>query len=78
MSMTRRALNVLIIDHYDSYTNNLLQLLPTGQEKDPVDAIAWNPRIIRYDQYTWCGHHVLPNATCTDINEERFQGQHTT
>ena len=50
---------VLIIDHYDSYTNNLLQLLPTRRKAESPDVPAWEPVIIRYDQYKWYNQHCL-------------------
>jgi para-aminobenzoate synthetase len=51
--METRALRVLIIDHYDSYTNNILQLLPTTSEAANEHVPAWDPVIIRYDEYKW-------------------------
>jgi para-aminobenzoate synthetase len=51
--MEQRALRVLIVDHYDSYTNNLLQLLPTTREVNAEHAVVWDPVIIRYDEYKW-------------------------
>jgi para-aminobenzoate synthetase len=48
------VIRTLIIDHYDSYTNNLLQLLQATIEKDEEPLPAWQPVIIRHDQFKWC------------------------
>ncbi|KAJ6441382.1 para-aminobenzoate synthase [Purpureocillium lavendulum] len=45
---------VLIIDHYDSYTNNILQLLQGTQlGQDGVAYPEWNVVIVRADQFSW-------------------------
>lgn len=66
----QRALRVLIIDHYDSYTNNLLQLLPTTTRKEKFEAVStWNPAIIGHsDLYTNNFLQVLPTT-----HEEKFE-----
>ncbi|KAL4783848.1 ADC synthase [Aspergillus varians] len=51
---TMGTLKVLIIDHYDSYTNNILQLL----QGSVVDAAGqeypeWSVAIVRFDQFSW-------------------------
>ncbi|KAK2739949.1 Protein phosphatase PP2A regulatory subunit B [Myotisia sp. PD_48] len=52
--MSANTLRVVIIDHYDSYTNNILQLLQnatqcTNEESHP----EWSVAIVRFDQFTW-------------------------
>lgn len=48
------TLRVLIIDHYDSYTNNILQLLQQEiVELDGTTYPAWDSAIVRFDQFTW-------------------------
>jgi len=48
------TLRVLIIDHYDSYTNNLLQLLQGTREADDGTCHSeWSSAVVRFDQYTW-------------------------
>ncbi|OAQ90455.1 para-aminobenzoate synthase [Purpureocillium lilacinum] len=45
---------VLIIDHYDSYTNNILQLLQgTRTGHDGVPYPEWSVVIVRFDQFSW-------------------------
>lgn len=44
MAPRNGTLRAVIIDHYDSYTNNILQLLPEPQ---------WNAAVIRFDQFSW-------------------------
>ena len=53
--MTNRGtLRVLIIDHYDSYTNNILQLLQEEVIDDGgTKYSAWDSAVVRFDQYTW-------------------------
>jgi para-aminobenzoate synthetase len=53
------SFRVLIIDHYDSYTNNLLQLLNTNGTEETDDLRSWWPVIIRYDEYKWYRLHML-------------------
>ncbi|KAI9803141.1 MAG: Protein phosphatase PP2A regulatory subunit B [Piccolia ochrophora] len=48
------TLKVLIIDHYDSYTNNILQLLQGFKiNSKGVKYPEWNAVVIRFDQFTW-------------------------
>jgi para-aminobenzoate synthetase len=64
------TLKVLIIDHYDSYTNNILQLLQgTGLDESGQEYPEWSVAIVRFDQFSWfvpppiapslCGYHLL-------------------
>ncbi|EGE03538.1 para-aminobenzoate synthase [Trichophyton equinum CBS 127.97] len=43
MAANTRTLRVVIIDHYDSYTNNIVQLLQD----------TWSVAVIRFDEFTW-------------------------
>ncbi|OAL69221.1 para-aminobenzoate synthase PabaA [Trichophyton violaceum] len=43
MTAGTRPLRVVIIDHYDSYTNNIVQLLQN----------TWSVAVIRFDEFTW-------------------------
>ncbi|OCK79549.1 ADC synthase [Lepidopterella palustris CBS 459.81] len=59
------TLRVLIIDHYDSYTNNLLQLLQgTRETDDGTRHSEWSSAVVRFDQYTWehFRDYVLPSV----------------
>lgn len=48
------TIKVLIIDHYDSYTNNILQLLQgTQQGRDGKSYPEWSVAIVRFDQFSW-------------------------
>ncbi|KAJ0426733.1 ADC synthase [Aspergillus carlsbadensis] len=49
------TVKVLIIDHYDSYTNNILQLLQgTGvDETSGQEYPEWSVAIVRFDQFSW-------------------------
>ncbi|KAL2843601.1 ADC synthase [Aspergillus pseudodeflectus] len=48
------TLKVLIIDHYDSYTNNILQLLQgTGLDESGQEYPEWSVAIVRFDQFSW-------------------------
>jgi para-aminobenzoate synthetase len=48
------TLKVLIIDHYDSYTNNILQLLQgTGVDESGQEYPEWSVAIVRFDQFSW-------------------------
>ncbi|KAL3493924.1 ADC synthase [Aspergillus germanicus] len=48
------TLKVLIIDHYDSYTNNILQLLQgTGIDDSGQEYPEWSVAIVRFDQFSW-------------------------
>jgi hypothetical protein len=48
------TVKVLIIDHYDSYTNNILQLLQGSQpDQDGNLYPEWSVTIIRFDQFNW-------------------------
>ncbi|EFQ97703.1 para-aminobenzoate synthase [Nannizzia gypsea CBS 118893] len=53
MATETKPLRVVIIDHYDSYTNNIIQLLQN----------AWSVAVIRFDEFTWDAFKdsVLPN-----------------
>lgn len=56
---------VLIIDHYDSYTNNILQLLQgTRTGHDGVPYPEWNVVIVRFDQFSW---YVPSSPTLTTL-----------
>ena len=48
------TVRVLIIDHYDSYTNNILQLLQGVKEDGEGHRYPeWKAVIVRYDQFSW-------------------------
>lgn len=48
------TLRAVIIDHYDSYTNNILQLLQkTARGTNGVPHLEWNIAVIRFDQFSW-------------------------
>ncbi|PCD23190.1 hypothetical protein AU210_014713 [Fusarium oxysporum f. sp. radicis-cucumerinum] len=48
------TIKVLIIDHYDSYTNNILQLLQGTQKgHDGQSYPEWSVSIVRFDQFSW-------------------------
>jgi hypothetical protein len=48
------TIKVLIIDHYDSYTNNILQLLQGTQKgHDGKSYPEWSVAIVRFDQFSW-------------------------
>ena len=48
------TLRVVIIDHYDSYTNNTLQLLSATQQTPEGSSFPkWDVVVVRFDQYTW-------------------------
>ncbi|KAL2812982.1 ADC synthase [Aspergillus granulosus] len=48
------TLKVLIIDHYDSYTNNILQLLQgTSVDESGKEYPQWSVAIVRFDQFSW-------------------------
>lgn len=48
------TVKVLIIDHYDSYTNNILQLLQGSQNGlDGGSYPEWSVVIVRFDQFRW-------------------------
>ncbi|KAI2046362.1 para-aminobenzoate synthase, (PABA) [Ophidiomyces ophidiicola] len=50
----RGTLRAVIIDHYDSYTNNILQLLQkTSLGASDVPYPEWNVAVIRFDQFSW-------------------------
>lgn len=51
------TIKVLIIDHYDSYTNNILQLLQ-GTQEGPDGSLypEWSVTIVRFDQFSWYVH----------------------
>ncbi|POR31216.1 Uncharacterized protein TPAR_08579 [Tolypocladium paradoxum] len=51
------TIKVLIIDHYDSYTNNILQLLQ-GTQKGPDGSLypEWSVSVFRFDQFSWYVH----------------------
>jgi para-aminobenzoate synthetase len=72
-------IRVLIIDHYDSYTNNILTLLQESANKDLDEphSPAWQPVIIRYDQYKWCDRTSRLNVPfkhlLTDRNRDDFK-----
>lgn len=52
------TLRAVIIDHYDSYTNNILQLLQKGSQDDRGTPYSeWSVAVIRFDQFSWL---VLP------------------
>lgn len=49
-----RTLKVVILDHYDSYTNNLLQLLHNdAQDSNGESYPEWDVAVIRFDQFSW-------------------------
>ncbi|KAL1956642.1 hypothetical protein VTO42DRAFT_6989 [Malbranchea cinnamomea] len=48
------TLKAVIIDHYDSYTNNILQLLQKVSLDDRgVSYSHWSVSVIRFDQFSW-------------------------
>ncbi|KAL2265890.1 hypothetical protein VTJ83DRAFT_6990 [Remersonia thermophila] len=48
------TVKVLIIDHYDSYTNNILQLLQGSQTgQDGSTYPEWSVAVVRFDQFDW-------------------------
>ncbi|EFW20914.1 Protein phosphatase PP2A regulatory subunit B [Coccidioides posadasii str. Silveira] len=48
------TLRAVIIDHYDSYTNNLLQLLQnTSRGAGDVPYPEWSVAVVRFDQFSW-------------------------
>lgn len=50
MTADTRPLRVVIIDHYDSYTNNIVQLLQN----------TWSVAVIRFDEFTWLvSYHLV-------------------
>jgi len=50
----RGTIRALIVDHYDSYTNNILQLLQgTGETPEGVSYPEWSVAVVRFDQYSW-------------------------
>ncbi|KAL3462227.1 ADC synthase [Aspergillus heterothallicus] len=52
--MKSGTLKVLIIDHYDSYTNNILQLLQgTAVDAAGDEYPEWSVAIVRFDQFSW-------------------------
>ncbi|KAF2402836.1 ADC synthase [Trichodelitschia bisporula] len=54
MAVLEGTLRVLIIDHYDSYTNNILQLLQdTSSTVDGEAYPQWSAAVVRFDQYSW-------------------------
>ncbi|KAF4333980.1 para-aminobenzoate synthase [Fusarium beomiforme] len=58
------TIRALIIDHYDSYTNNILQLLQgTQQRVDGKSYPEWNVAIVRFDQFSWdyFSSEILPH-----------------
>lgn len=62
---------VLIIDHYDSYTNNILQLLQgTRTGHDGVPYPEWNVVIVRFDQFSW----YVPSSPILKCSLEISQG----
>ncbi|KAM5439290.1 para-aminobenzoate synthase, (PABA) [Microsporum ferrugineum] len=52
MTTDARSLRVVIIDHYDSYTNNIIQLLQNTGEKE-AGFPEWSVAVIRFDEFTW-------------------------
>ena len=51
------TVKVLIIDHYDSYTNNILQLLQGSTSgRDGESYPEWSVAIVRFDQFDWYRH----------------------
>jgi para-aminobenzoate synthetase len=48
------TLKAVIIDHYDSYTNNILQLLQgTATDAEGQHYPEWSVAIVRFDQFSW-------------------------
>ncbi|PGH17493.1 hypothetical protein AJ79_01093 [Helicocarpus griseus UAMH5409] len=57
------TLRAVIIDHYDSYTNNILQLLQTTSTRDGLLYPHWSVAVIRFDQLSWntFKENILPS-----------------
>lgn len=60
------TIKVLIIDHYDSYTNNILQLLQGTQKgHDGQSYPEWSVSIVRFDQFSWYVEQtILQDSKC--------------
>lgn len=48
------TLRAVIIDHYDSYTNNILQLLQElSRDGTGMSYPEWSVAVVRFDQFSW-------------------------
>jgi hypothetical protein len=60
------TLRVLILDHFDSYTNNILKLLQGSSETaEGVSYPHWSPVVVRFNQYSW---QVKSTSSCFVIS----------